>query len=100
MFPQGLTHNEVRLLAENVHDQPEHHDDRAKRAEFSLPTWLVLNALEVMGFKVGLLHGHPAGSIPKKVRNHRINFTCGEAMQVYKSSFFSFFFFSNQLIMS
>ena len=49
---QGLTHNEVRLLAENVHDQPEHHDDRAKRAEFSLPTWLVLNALEVMGFKV------------------------------------------------
>ena len=33
-------------------DQPEAHDDKAKRAEFSLPTWLVLNALEIMGFKV------------------------------------------------
>jgi hypothetical protein len=33
-------------------DQPEVHDDKAKRAEFSLPTWLVLNALEIMGFKV------------------------------------------------
>ncbi len=49
---QGLSHNEVRVLAEKVQDQPEHQDDRLKRAEFSLPTWLVLNALEVMGFKV------------------------------------------------
>ena len=49
---QGLNHNEVRILAEKVQDQPEHHDDRAKRVEFSLPTWLVLNALELMGFKV------------------------------------------------
>ena len=49
---QGLNHNEVRVLAEKVQDQPEVHDDRAKRAEFSLPTWLVLNAMEMMGFKV------------------------------------------------
>ena len=49
---QGLSHNEVRVLAEKVQDQPEVHDDKAKRAEFSLPTWLVLNALEIMGFKV------------------------------------------------
>ena len=49
---QGLNHNEVRILAEKVQDQPEHHDDRAKRVEFSLPTWLILNALEMMGFKV------------------------------------------------
>ena len=49
---QGLSHNEIRVLAEKVQDQPEHHDDRNKRAEFSLPTWVMLNALEVMGFKV------------------------------------------------
>ncbi|TRY72272.1 hypothetical protein TCAL_03387 [Tigriopus californicus] len=49
---QGLSHNEVRVLAEKVQDQPEHHDDRQKRAEFSLPTWIILNALELMGFKV------------------------------------------------
>ena len=49
---QGLNHNEVRILAEKVQDQPEMHDDRAKRVEFSLPTWLALNALELMGFKV------------------------------------------------
>ena len=30
----------VRILAEKVQDQPEHHDDRAKKVEFSLPTWL------------------------------------------------------------
>lgn len=49
---QGLSHNEIRVLAEKVQDQPEHHDDRNKRAEFSLPTWVMLNALEIMGFKV------------------------------------------------
>ena len=49
---QGLSHNEMRVLAEKVQDQPEVHDDKQKRAEFSLPTWLILNALEVMGFKV------------------------------------------------
>ena len=49
---QGLNHNEVRVLAEKVQDQPEHHDDRQKKAEFSLPTWVMLNALELMGFKV------------------------------------------------
>ena len=45
---QGLNHNEVRVLAEKVQDQPEHQDDRLKRAEFSLPTWLILNALELI----------------------------------------------------
>jgi len=58
---QGLNHNEVRILAEKVQDQPEHHDDRAKRVEFSLPTWLVLNALELMGFKVVTSGPHVTG---------------------------------------
>ena len=31
---QGLSHNEVRVLAEKVQDQPEAHDDKAKKAEF------------------------------------------------------------------
>lgn len=52
---QGLSHNEMRVLAEKVQDQPEVHDDKQKRAEFSLPTWLILNALEVMGFKVRMV---------------------------------------------
>ena len=59
---QGLNHNEVRVLAEKVQDQPEVHDDRAKRAEFSLPTWLVLNALELMGFKVVSSGPHVTGT--------------------------------------
>ena len=52
---QGLSHNEMRVLAEKVQDQPEEQDDRLKRAAFSLPTWLLLNALEVMGFKVSVV---------------------------------------------
>ncbi len=51
----SFTHANISVLLISyfqVQDQPEHHDDRLKRAEFSLPTWLVLNALELMGFKV------------------------------------------------
>lgn len=58
---QGLNHNEIRVLAEKVQDQPEVHDDKAKRAEFSLPTWLILNALEHMGFKVVSSGAHVTG---------------------------------------
>ncbi len=56
----------MRVLAEKVQDQPEAHDDKAKRAEFSLPTWLVLNALEIMGFKVCKLH-QMTECVPKKL---------------------------------
>ncbi len=40
------------MCTTQVQDQPEHQDDRLKRAEFSLPTWVILNALELMGFRV------------------------------------------------
>lgn len=49
---QGLNYNEVRLLAEKVSDQPESHDDKEKRVEFSVPTWQILNGLEMMGYRV------------------------------------------------
>jgi hypothetical protein len=32
---------QVRLLAEKVSDQPESHDDKEKKVEFSVPTWQV-----------------------------------------------------------
>jgi len=49
---QGLNHNEVRTISEKVQEQPEHSSERDKRVEFSVPTWLVLNGLEAMGYKV------------------------------------------------
>jgi len=49
---QGLNHYEVRLLSEKVSDQPEAHADREKKAEFSVPTWQILNALERLGYRV------------------------------------------------
>ena len=58
---QGLSHNEIRVLSEKVQDQPEHQDDRLKRAEFSLPTWMMLNALEQMGFRVVTCGPHVTG---------------------------------------
>jgi hypothetical protein len=33
----------VRLLAEKVSDQPESHDDKEKKVEFSVPTWQVIS---------------------------------------------------------
>ena len=67
---QGLNHNEVRTISdddnddddddndevrtisEKVGEQPEHNNEREKRVEWSVPTWTVLNGLEVMGYKV------------------------------------------------
>jgi len=49
---QGLNYNEVRLLSEKLSDQPESHSDKEKMAEFSVPTWMVLNGLERMGYRV------------------------------------------------
>ena len=37
-----------------MQEQPEHGSERDKRVEFSVPTWLVLNGLEAMGYKVEL----------------------------------------------
>ena len=49
---QGLNHNEVRTISEKVQEQPEYNNEKEKRVEFSVPTWQVLNGLEVMGYKV------------------------------------------------
>jgi len=49
---QGLNHHEVRLLAEKVSDQPESHNDKDKLAEFSVPSWQILNGLERLGYRV------------------------------------------------
>ena len=49
---QGLNHNEVRTISEKVGEQPEYNNEREKRVEWSVPTWTVLNGLEVMGYKV------------------------------------------------
>ncbi len=38
-----LTLSQVRLLAEKVSDQPESHDDKEKKVEFSVPTWQVIS---------------------------------------------------------
>jgi len=49
---QGLSHNEVRSISEKVQEQPEYNSEKEKRVEFSVPSWMVLNGLEVMGYKV------------------------------------------------
>ena len=47
MAVQGLNHNGVRAISEKVAEQPEYNNEREKRIEFSVPTWMVLNGLEV-----------------------------------------------------
>lgn len=49
---EGLNHTEIRHLAEKIGEQPEHQVDSEKLAEFSVPSWLVLNGLEQLGYKV------------------------------------------------
>lgn len=49
---EGLTHLDVRHLAEKIGEQPEQQSEREKTAEFSIPTWMVLNGLEHLGYKV------------------------------------------------
>jgi len=49
---EGLNHTEVRHLAEKIGEQPEHQTEIEKLAEFSVPSWLVLNGLEQLGYRV------------------------------------------------
>lgn len=49
---EGLSHLDVRHLAEKIGEQPEQQSEREKTAEFSIPTWIVLNGLENLGYKV------------------------------------------------
>jgi len=49
---EGLGHSEVRHLAEKIGEQPEQHSEADKSAEFSIPSWMVLNGLEHLGYKV------------------------------------------------
>jgi hypothetical protein len=39
---------QVRLLAEKVSDQPESHDDKEKKVEFSVPTWQVTDLIYLL----------------------------------------------------
>ena len=38
---QGLNHNEVRNISEKVQEQPEYNNEKEKRVEFSVPSWMV-----------------------------------------------------------
>jgi len=49
---EGLTHAEVRHLSEKIGEQPEQQSEEEKTAEFSIPSWMVLNGLEQLGYKV------------------------------------------------
>jgi len=49
---EGLSHLDVRHLAEKIGEQPEQQSEREKTCEFSIPTWMVLNGLEHLGYKV------------------------------------------------
>ena len=43
MKVEGLTHGEVRHLSEKIGEQPEEQSDEEKTAEFSTPSWMVIN---------------------------------------------------------
>lgn len=49
---EGLNHAELRHLTEKIGEQPEKQNELEKTAEFSIPTWMVLNGLEHLGYKV------------------------------------------------
>jgi len=49
---EGLVHSDVRHLAEKIGEQPEQQSEADKTAEFSIPSWMVLNGLEQLGYKV------------------------------------------------
>jgi len=49
---EGLAYPEVRHLSERLGEQAERHCDKDQVTEFSLPTWMLLNALEGLGYKV------------------------------------------------
>ena len=47
---EGLTYTELRLLSERLGEQAERQGDAM--AEFSVPTWSLLNSLEGLGYRV------------------------------------------------
>ena len=47
---EGLTYTELRLLSERLGEQAERQGDAT--AEFSVPTWSLLNSLEGLGYRV------------------------------------------------
>merc|ERR1711892_980109 len=50
---QGLNHHEVRVLSEKMSEGQEAQDrERDMVAEFGVPTWLTLNSLQRLGYKV------------------------------------------------
>lgn len=49
---QGISFSEFRQLVEKVGEQPEVYNEREKKAEFSLPSWMVLNGMEFLGYRV------------------------------------------------
>jgi len=58
---EGLPHQEVRQLAEKVGEQPELLTETDRLAEFSLPSWTVLNGLEQLGYRVISSSQHVTG---------------------------------------
>ena len=54
---EGLTYTELRLLSERLGEQAERQGDAA--AEFSVPTWSLLNSLEALGYRVMCNFYHP-----------------------------------------
>ena len=48
---EGLTYSELRHLSERLGEQGERLGD-LDMTEFSLPSWMVLNALESLGYSV------------------------------------------------
>ena len=54
---EGLSHLDVRHLAEKIGEQPEQQSERDKTAEFSIPTWMVCIEMmaEVVMVKVKVL---------------------------------------------
>ena len=50
MKVEGLTYSELRHLSERLGEQAERQAETA--AEFSVPTWSLLNSLEGLGYRV------------------------------------------------
>lgn len=51
---EGLSYTEMRHLTERIGEQAERHSERDMVAEFSIPTWALLNGLESLGYKVNI----------------------------------------------
>ena len=47
-----MSHVDVRHLTEKLGEAPEQQSDKEKTAEFSIPSWMVLNGLEQLGYRV------------------------------------------------